>query len=59
MCNREYHKCGEITAKGENIYLYKNNDESYEYVPAIGSIGGKVDYAISGYTIGGGGNGSK
>lgn len=28
-------------AKGENVYLYKNNNNSYEFVPAIGSTGGE------------------
>lgn len=27
-------------AEGQNVYLYKNNDDTYEYVPAIGAIGG-------------------
>lgn len=28
-------------AKGENVYLYKNSNETYEFVPAIGAIGGE------------------
>ena len=28
-------------ATGENVYLYKNNDGTFEIVPAIGAIGGK------------------
>ena len=27
-------------AKGQNVYLWKNADESYEYVPAVGGAGG-------------------
>lgn len=27
-------------AEGQNVYLWKNQDGSYEYVPAIGAIGG-------------------
>lgn len=28
-------------AAGENVYLWKNSDSSYEYVPAVGSPGGR------------------
>ncbi len=28
-------------AKGEDVYLWKNSDKSYEYVPAIGANGGQ------------------
>lgn len=27
-------------AVGENVYLYENNDSTYEYVPSVGGIGG-------------------
>ncbi len=27
-------------AEGENVYLWQNEDESFEYIPAIGSVGG-------------------
>ena len=27
-------------AEGQNVYLWKNSDESYEYIPAIGANGG-------------------
>lgn len=27
-------------ANGQNVYLWKNTNESYEYVPAIGALGG-------------------
>lgn len=39
-------------APGQNIYLWKNEDESYEYVPAIGAGGGASVYAFEGYTAG-------
>lgn len=39
---------GEITmtgrgakAEGENVYLYKNKSNNYEYIPEIGALGGK------------------
>ena len=32
-------------AQGQDVYLFKNNDGTYEYVPAIGAAGG---YGISG-----------
>ena len=41
-------------AEGQNVYLWKNTDGSYEYVPAIGGVGGKsigsssITYANSG-----------
>lgn len=31
-------------AEGQNVYLWKNEDESYEYVPAVGAEGGKSVY---------------
>ena len=31
-------------AEGQNVYLWKNKDKSYEYVPAIGASGGKGLY---------------
>ncbi len=33
-------------AEGQNVYLWQNKDESYEYVPAIGATGGN-DYTSS------------
>ena len=58
-------------AEGENVYLWKNSDESYEYVPALGAAGGEsvttyedqykdgIDgYAGSGRQTGGGGSGT-
>lgn len=27
-------------AEGENVYLWQNEDESFEYIPAIGAVGG-------------------
>ena len=32
---------------GENVYLYKNSDNTYEYIPAIGAEGGERVIAIS------------
>ena len=32
--------CKGAYAKGENIYLFKNSNETFEFVPAIGGIGG-------------------
>ena len=32
--------CRGAYAKGENVYLYKNNDNSYEFIPEIGGVGG-------------------
>jgi len=34
-------------ALGENVYLWKNADGSYEYVPAVGGAGGKAHYGTS------------
>ena len=57
---------GTVNQIGENVYLYKNQDNSYEYVPAIGAIGGSSvsgkRAGISGETgtdrrTGGGGSG--
>ncbi len=31
---------GTYNQKGENVYLWKNIDDTYEYVPAIGATGG-------------------
>ena len=31
---------GTVNQAGENVYLYKNADSSYEYVPAVGASGG-------------------
>ena len=39
-------------AEGEDVYLYKNNDNTYEYVPAEGATGGKGLVRV------GGGNGN-
>ena len=35
---------GTYNAEGENVYLWKNIDSSYEYVPAIGGEGGEGAY---------------
>ena len=31
-------------AEGENVYLWKNQDGTYEYIPATGAIGGNGQY---------------
>ena len=38
-------------SKGQNVYLYKNNNETYEVVPKMGGKGGKgqVVYAVNSY----------
>ena len=35
-------------AKGQDVYLLRNKDNSYEYVPAVGATGGA---GTSGYSI--------
>lgn len=35
---------GTYNLAGENVYLWKNKDESYEYVPALGGTGGASIY---------------
>lgn len=42
-------------AEGQNVYLWQNNDESYEYVPAVGADGGKssTKYCNSSSSVGG------
>ena len=54
-------------AEGQNVYLWKNTDSSYEYVPAVGAKGGeKVSTSTNGKIgssginrqTGGGGSGS-
>ncbi|MCI8641386.1 MAG: hypothetical protein HFJ59_05925, partial [Clostridia bacterium] len=32
---------------GQNVYLWKNEDETYEYVPAEGATGGAGTYGYS------------
>ena len=56
-------------AKGQNVYLWKNVDETYEYVPAVGGSGGtnnigdqsdgRAGTSGTGRQTGGGGGGSK
>ena len=52
---------GTYNAQGENVYLWKNIDNTYEYVPAVGATGAKgishtwyskskTDYVQSGYS---------
>lgn len=36
---------GTCDTKGENVYLYLNNDDTYEYVPAVGGNGGATNSA--------------
>lgn len=54
------------SAPGQNVYLYKNIDETFEYVPAVGGLGGAAGgYNQNGYkgvdgvgrALGGGGGG--
>ena len=58
---------GTVNQEGENVYLYKNEDNTYEYVPAIGANGGSsVSHAKPGINgqsgtsrkTGGGGSGA-
>ena len=35
---------GTYNQEGENVYLYKNRDNTYEYVPALGATGGNSAY---------------
>ncbi len=40
---------GTVNQEGENVYLYKNGDNTYEYVPAVGATGGvSVSHGDSG-----------
>lgn len=34
-------------AEGQDVYLWKNGDNSYEYIPAVGGIGGESIYKYS------------
>ena len=46
-------------AEGQNVYLWKNTDGSYEYVPAVGGKGGSYGASVAGtgrQTGGGGGS---
>ena len=54
-------------AEGQNVYLWKNTDGTYEYIPAAGAIGGynpganrvgNAGYAGTGRQTGGGGTGA-
>lgn len=54
FCGEELNNKGTISmskrgarATGENVYLWKNSDESFEYVPAVGATGGKAVTANS------------
>ncbi len=61
---------GTVNQEGEGVYLYKNEDNTYEYIPAIGAMGGasvshgsSFAYGRTGQTgtlrrTGGGGSGS-
>ena len=37
-------------AEGQNVYLWKNSDSSYEYVPAVGAKGGESVGGTSTYS---------
>lgn len=48
-CTQTYTNNGTTTmtargakAKGEDVYLWKNEDNSYEYIPSVGGLGGSV-----------------
>ena len=48
---------GTVNQAGENVYLWKNADDSYEYVPAVGAAGaGRIRRASDGTS--GGANGA-
>ena len=56
---------GTINEEGQNVYLWKNTNGSYEYVPAVGAVGGARSTSIgnngeerTGRQTGGGGSGS-
>lgn len=40
-------------AEGQDVYLYRNHNQTYEYIPAIGGTGGAGRYASSGVTYNG------
>ena len=46
-------------AEGQNVYLWRNNDGSYEYVPAVGAVGGMSKTGVDPFlgTIGTNGTG--
>ena len=48
---------GTVNEAGENVYLYKNENNNYEYIPAVGASGGAgiTDKSVYG-TSGKGGN---
>ena len=39
-------------AEGQNVYLWKNSDESYEYVPKEGALGGEAQISTGTMTAG-------
>ena len=39
---------GTVNQSGENVYLYKNEDNTYEYVPAVGGAGGATVTSTAG-----------
>ena len=40
-------------AEGQNVYLWKNSDNSYEFVPAVGAEGGVKSQAVGNSIFGG------
>lgn len=40
---------GTVNQAGENVYLYKNENGSFEYVPAVGAAGGAAVHSKPGY----------
>lgn len=62
-CTGELNNYGTISmtargakAQGEDVYLWKNTDDSYEYVPAVGATGGASYNNYRGYATGRTGN---
>lgn len=41
------------SANGQNVYLYKNNNDSFEYIPKVGSIGGDGFTGTTGSAVAG------
>lgn len=40
------------SADGQDVLLYQNNDDSYEYVPKVGALGSDTNYVYSGNASG-------
>ena len=64
FCDDELNNKGTISmtergakATGENVYLWKNSNDSFEYIPAIGGIGGASSSTNKSSTVLNGKNG--